>query len=203
MLVVWGSTATSKPSRQDWQDEVLGRSAEWAGCQFNGVRRQVGCVGIGIVGGGLKLPHVEVAVLGRELCEKLRKTGKNYSGLCPFHQEKTPSFSVQPEKQFYYCFGCGAGGNVFKFVMQMENLSFPEAVRKVASHYGIDVPDDGGPAGNSSERDATFAMLTAAARFYRAALARSPFGETVRAYLDERGIGAQAQERFFLGAAPR
>lgn len=132
----------------------------------------------------------------------LKRSGRGQMGLCPFHGEKSPSFSVNDDSGFYHCFGCGVGGNVFKFVMQMENISFPEAVRKVAAHYGIDVPDEGGSPGASSERDATFAMLTAAARYYRAALAKSPFGETVRAYLDERGIGAQAQERFFLGAAP-
>lgn len=132
----------------------------------------------------------------------LKRSGRGMTGLCPFHGEKSPSFSVDDERGFYHCFGCGAGGNVFKFVMQMENVSFPEAVRKVAAHYGIEVPDEGATPGASSERDAAFAMLASAANFYRAALGRSGFGDTVRAYLDERGVGADAAERFFLGAAP-
>ena len=132
----------------------------------------------------------------------LKRSGRGLIGLCPFHGEKSPSFSVSDEGGFYHCFGCGAGGNVFKFVMQMENLSFPEAVRKVAAHCGIEVPEESGVRAGSSERDAQFAMLTAAARFYRTTLAGSGFGDTVRAYLDERGIGAGACERFLLGAAP-
>ncbi len=132
----------------------------------------------------------------------LKRSGRGMLGLCPFHGEKSPSFSVDDERGFYHCFGCGAGGNVFKFVMQMENVSFPEAVRKVATHYGIEVPDESGPAGASSERDASFAMLASAASFYRATLARGGFGDAVRAYLGERGIGEAASERFYLGASP-
>ncbi len=131
----------------------------------------------------------------------LKRSGRGMMGLCPFHGEKSPSFSVDDERGFYHCFGCGAGGNVFKFVMQMENVSFPEAVRKVAAHYGIDVPEDGAP-GASSERDAALAMLASAANFYRTVLTRAGFGDTVRAYLDERGVGDEARERFALGAAP-
>ncbi|HEY2773090.1 MAG TPA: DNA primase [Candidatus Binatia bacterium] len=131
----------------------------------------------------------------------LKRSGRGLIGLCPFHGEKTPSFSVSDEGGFFHCFGCGAGGNVFKFVMQMENLAFPEAVRKVASHYGIDVPDEGGSAA-TSERDAASAMLASAAKFYRACLERAGFGDTVRAYLDERGIVEASRERFFVGAAP-
>lgn len=132
----------------------------------------------------------------------LKRSGRGMIGLCPFHGEKSPSFSVDDERGFYHCFGCGAGGNVFKFVMQIENVSFPEAVRKVAAHYGIEVPEDGGAPGASSERDAALAMLASAANFYRAVLSRSGFGDVVRAYLDERGIAEQARERFALGAAP-
>src|SRR5258708_17964149 len=71
---------------------------------------------------------------------RLKKSGQNFSGLCPFHSEKTPSFSVSPTKQFYYCFGCGVGGDVFKFVMEMEKISFPESIRAVAEKCGIAVP---------------------------------------------------------------
>ena len=132
----------------------------------------------------------------------LKRSGRGMTGLCPFHGEKTPSFSVNEEGGFYHCFGCGVGGNVFKFVMQMENISFPEAVRKVAAHYGIEVPDEGGSPAAASERDAAFAMLATAANFYRNCLAKSDFGRTVRTYLDERGISEDAQERFVIGASP-
>lgn len=70
----------------------------------------------------------------------LRKVGKNYVGLCPFHTEKTPSFTVSPDKQLYHCFGCGAGGNVFNFVMQYEKVSFFEAVKKIAEYVGVELP---------------------------------------------------------------
>jgi DNA primase len=132
----------------------------------------------------------------------LKRSGRGFLGLCPFHGEKTPSFSVSDEGGFYHCFGCGAGGNVFKFVMQMENVTFPEAVRKVAAHYGIEVPEEGGARGATSERDAALAALSAAARFYRDCLARGGFGQTVRDYLAGRGILEAAHERFLLGAAP-
>jgi DNA primase len=70
----------------------------------------------------------------------LRRAGRNFLGLCPFHAEKTPSFTVSPEKQIFYCFGCGAGGNVFSFLMKQGGLSFPEAARMLAGRYGIDLP---------------------------------------------------------------
>ena len=71
---------------------------------------------------------------------RLKRTGKNYLGLCPFHTEKTPSFTVSPDKQIFHCFGCGEGGNVFSFMMKHAGFSFPEAVRQVARRYGIDIP---------------------------------------------------------------
>src|SRR5690554_7779831 len=70
---------------------------------------------------------------------KLKRAGKNYSGLCPFHKEKSPSFSVSPDKQFYYCFGCGAGGNALGFLMDHDNLEFPEAVEELAQRAGVEV----------------------------------------------------------------
>ena len=71
----------------------------------------------------------------------LKKAGKNYIGLCPFHSEKTPSFTVSPDKQIFHCFGCSAGGNVFSFLMRQEGMSFPEAARHLARRYGIDIPE--------------------------------------------------------------
>ena len=75
---------------------------------------------------------------------KLRKAGANWMGLCPFHQEKTPSFAVHPVKQIFHCFGCGVGGDVFKFVMLIENLTFPEALRQVAEKVGVTIREAGG-----------------------------------------------------------
>ena len=79
-----------------------------------------------------------VRVIGEYV--RLKKTGQNFTGLCPFHQEKTPSFAVHPVRQIYHCFGCGAGGDVFKFVMEMDKCAFPEAVRTVAEKCGIAIP---------------------------------------------------------------
>ena len=72
----------------------------------------------------------------------LQRKGRNYFGLCPFHDEDTPSFSVNPEKQFYKCFGCGEGGNVIGFLMKIENLTFPDAARRLAERYGITIPEE-------------------------------------------------------------
>ncbi len=84
----------------------------------------------------------------------LKKSGKNYKGLCPFHSEKTPSFTVSPDKQIYHCFGCGAGGNAFKFLMEMEDLPFLDVVRKLASRTGVVLPTQkyGKPDPASKER---------------------------------------------------
>ncbi len=86
-----------------------------------------------------------VEVIDRRV--KLKKTGKNYSARCPFHEERSPSFSVNPDKQFYYCFGCGAGGNALTFVMEYENLEFPQAVETLASSAGMVVPREPGRSG--------------------------------------------------------
>ena len=80
-----------------------------------------------------------VSVIGEYV--PLKRKGANYQGLCPFHTEKTPSFSVSPTKQIYHCFGCGAGGNVFKFMMEIEHLTFPEAVEKLAKRAGVTLPE--------------------------------------------------------------
>ncbi len=93
-----------------------------------------------------------VEVIDRRV--KLKKAGKNYSARCPFHDEKTPSFSVNPDKQFYYCFGCGAGGNAITFVMEYENLEFPQAVDTLASGMGMEVPrEQTASGGRAQERE--------------------------------------------------
>lgn len=135
---------------------------------------------------------------------KLRKTGKNYVGLCPFHQEKTPSFTVDPEKQFFYCFGCGAGGNIFTFLMKMENMGFPEAVEKLAALAGVKLPE---PALSFAEKkkkaelDGLRDALSFAHAKYREML-YSRQGSRALKYLENRGIVRDTMDLFELGYAP-
>ncbi len=129
----------------------------------------------------------------------LRKRGRTVVGLCPFHTEKTPSFTVSEERGFYHCFGCGEHGDVFGFVMKTQSLAFPEAIRAVAQRFGLPVPE-----GSDSERrggDPLLAVNAAAAAFFRKALA-APGGARARAYLAERGVGDDIAARFGLGYAP-
>ncbi len=134
----------------------------------------------------------------------LDKKGKNYLGLCPFHGEKTPSFSVSEEKQLYYCFGCGAAGNVFGFVMRMEGLTFPEAVHFLARRAGVRIPTPKGPfrQGKSLE-EKLIAAHELAVRFFRYNLVHTAMGAKVTEYLGKRGITANTGEFFNLGYAPR
>ena len=133
----------------------------------------------------------------------LTKRGANLWGLCPFHHEKTPSFSVNESRQIFHCFGCGKGGGAIRFVMEIENLSFPDAVRKLAEQVGMEVPEEDRSAGAWREqRKKILELNKAAARFYRAVLSR-PEGETVAAYIrDKRRISPKFSARFGLGAAP-
>jgi DNA primase len=134
----------------------------------------------------------------------LKKTGKNHTGLCPFHVEKTPSFSVNPDKQIFHCFGCGAGGDVFKFIELQEGLNFPEAVRKLAGRAGISLPADNRSRGQdkkaADERSALLKICTDAAEYYRQEL-EAPAGSAARAYLKKRGVSDQVVKDFALGFA--
>ncbi len=131
----------------------------------------------------------------------LRKRGKNYFGLCPFHAEKTPSFSVNPEMQIFRCFGCGAGGNVFHFIMRIEGLSFPDAVRLLAERAGIALEEEEVSDEETREREALYFANKLAADFYRQQLYR-PQGREALSYLRGRGFSEQTIERFLLGFAP-
>ncbi len=127
----------------------------------------------------------------------LKKSGKSYRGLCPFHQEKTPSFYVDPDKGVYHCFGCGASGNIFRFVMDIEGLSFREAVIKLAREYGIEVP--------SREVEGKTSPVYAALRFasdYYHEILMSPHGRDAYRYLMKRKIGPRAISSFKIGYAP-
>ncbi|TDA70191.1 MAG: DNA primase [Clostridia bacterium] len=131
----------------------------------------------------------------------LKKQGQQYVGLCPFHQERTPSFTVSPQKQMFYCFGCGAGGNVFTFLMQKENLSFPEAVRQAAEKAGIFIPEADGP-GEDPRKEKLLAINELAAKFYHQMLADPLRGAEARKYLAGRKVKLEAIKKFSLGYAP-
>ena len=141
-----------------------------------------------------------VEVIGAQV--RLRKAGRNYVGLCPFHQEKTPSFSVNRERGFFHCFGCGVGGTVFDFVMRVEALTFPEAVRSLARRYGVEIPERGEPGMPSSEREALITANQVAAEFYAHVLWNTPDGSIAREYLKSRAITVETAKTFMLGFAP-
>src|SRR5947208_3409764 len=132
-----------------------------------------------------------------------RSSGSRYVGLCPFHQEKTPSFTVNGQLQFYHCFGCGAHGDVFKFVMEMDRLTFPEAVRAVAEKNGISVPKFRSPESDPQAklRAQIFEMHERAADFFRQQL-EGPEGSAARQYLNRRGLSPEMVREFGLGYAP-
>jgi DNA primase len=137
---------------------------------------------------------------------RLKKSGQNFTGLCPFHGEKTPSFAVHPVKQIFHCFGCGKGGDVFSFVMEMEKCQFPEAVRIVAEKCGIAIPR---PKERSPEerkenqqRAALVEMHREAQAFFVKQLESTAEGKAARAYLEDRGLNAEAIARFGIGYAP-
>ena len=129
----------------------------------------------------------------------LRRRGRSFTGLCPFHTEKTPSFTVSEERGFFHCFGCGEHGDVFSFVMKTQALPFPDAVRRVAERFGLPVPEEA--SGSRRRSEPLVAVNDAAATYFRNAL-RGAAGAAARAYLEERGLGADVIERFGLGYAP-
>ncbi len=140
------------------------------------------------------------AVVGRRVA--LVKRGREYIGLCPFHKEKTPSFSVVEDKGFYHCFGCGAHGDVIGFAMQKENLTFPEAVEQLARQAGLEVPRGTREERETAERQATVqAAVEAACAFFEATL-HGPQGREARLYLERRGLDLATLRRFRLGYAP-
>lgn len=135
----------------------------------------------------------------------LHKRGKNFWGCCPFHHEKTPSFSVSPEKGFFYCFGCHTGGNVFNFVMKIENIAFLEAVKLLARRSNIPFPEKHKtPAEMAKEHETAqlFKALELAKNFFQACLVKTSFGTQARNYLVKRGISKDLMEKFQLGYAP-
>ncbi len=144
-----------------------------------------------------------VEVVGERI--SLKKAGRNYTACCPFHQEKTPSFSVSPDKQFYYCFGCGAGGNAIGFVMDHDHVDFPEAVESLARRAGVEVPREEGNRQQAPRQPAQsplFGILQAACDFYGKTLASHPARQSAVQYLNRRGISKDIAGDFLLGYAP-
>lgn len=139
---------------------------------------------------------------------KLKKSGKNYMACCPFHDEKTPSFSVSPDKQFYHCFGCGAGGNALSFVMEYENLDFPQAVESLAATLGLEVPREqaqGRPPGQPSKESVNkplYELMEQASTYYQQQLRNHPEAKRAVDYLKGRGLTGEIAKQFGIGFAP-
>ena len=134
---------------------------------------------------------------------RMQKKGSNYFGLCPFHNEKSPSFSVSPSKQIFYCFGCGAGGNVITFLMEYENASFQEAVKMLADRAGVNLPEleyNEEARQKESRRAKLLAINREAARYYYYML-RNPRGRTGYQYLAGRQLSEETMKKFGLGYA--
>ncbi len=143
------------------------------------------------------------AVIGQYV--PLKKAGRNFKALCPFHHEKSPSFVVNPDKQIYHCFGCGAGGNVVGFIMQQERLAFPEALRFLADKAGVEIPESQSEQGPDKQiRDRVIAANEAAAQFFHQQLlnSRTAHATKARDYLKNRGIDLSTVTKFNLGFAP-
>jgi DNA primase len=135
----------------------------------------------------------------------LKRAGANFKALCPFHQEKTPSFHVSPQRQTFHCFGCGAGGSVFRFVMDYEHIDFPSAVRKLATRVGIPVVNEPGPRGEDRQHETRRVLLrlhAEAAGWFHDNLLKKELAVPARDYLKTRGISAEIAKRWQLGFAP-
>jgi DNA primase len=146
-----------------------------------------------------------VEVIGAHV--RLRRAGRNFVGLCPFHNEKTPSFTVNPERGFFHCFGCGAGGTIFDFMIKVEGLTFPEALQSLATRYGITLPERSadsraGPNLANGDRASMVTANQVAAEFYANVLWNTSDAELARDYLKTRGITSETARAFMLGFAP-
>ena len=145
--------------------------------------------------------RIEIAdVIGRYL--QLKRAGSKYVGLCPFHNEKTPSFSVDPDRRFWYCFGCKQGGNVFQFLMKMEGMGFPEAVRKLAEETGVEIKWEAETSKQDTARQRSLQLLDRVCKYYSHILFETQEGALGREYLLQRRISKNIAEKFRLGFAP-
>ncbi len=145
---------------------------------------------------------VDIVEVVKSYLHDLKPAGKDFKALCPFHSEKTPSFYVSPSKNIFHCFGCKAGGDVFKFVMLIENISYPSAVKKLASRVGIEIQETDEEV--STDRKKILEILNDASKFYNKSLLNSEEGLLARKYLiEKRGINLNTIEKFCLGYAPK
>lgn len=133
---------------------------------------------------------------------KLKRRGSNFIGLCPFHSEKTPSFNVNPDMGIYKCFGCGAGGDGFQFLMRVENIAFPEAVKQLAQRAGIELPVDENAHREQSQSESIYEVLRFAGRFFYDQLTQETHGKEALNYLIERGFTPSTIKKFGLGYGP-
>lgn len=144
-----------------------------------------------------------VQVVGEHV--ELKRSGTRFTGRCPFHNEKTPSFSVNPQGQFFHCFGCGEHGDVFSFVMKFHHMEFPEALKLLAQKYGVDLPErqlSESEQAQLRQREQLYAANEAAVVVYQQCLRHPQWGRTARAYLEQRGVPPESVERYRLGYAP-
>ncbi len=141
-----------------------------------------------------------VELIGQSV--SLKRRGKDFVGLCPFHQEKTPSFHVSPTKQFFHCYGCGVGGNAIDFVIRRDRVEFIDALRTLAVRANIELPRFGVSKEKSSERQTLLDANSAACAFFEKLLFHPEIGQAARSYLKERGFDAESMKRFQIGYAP-
>ncbi len=140
-----------------------------------------------------------IEIVGQSV--KLKRAGENWKGLCPFHTEKTPSFTVNPKRNIYHCFGCGAGGDAFSFLMRQDRVAFPEAVRTLAERAGVALPTAGRAPEADNKLEALRRVMALAGEFYTQSLWERG-GEKAKAYLEQRGVDPEVARRFGLGYAP-
>lgn len=132
----------------------------------------------------------------------LKKAGRNFKGLCPFHNEKSPSFMVSPERQMWHCFGCSKGGDIYTFLMEYEHIEFPEALRILAKKAGVELVQSRAQAGLSSKKEQLYSINALAAEYYHYLLTKHAIGEAARKYLRERGLSEKIIQTFQLGFSP-
>ncbi|MDR9455611.1 MAG: DNA primase [Spiribacter sp.] len=147
------------------------------------------------------LARVDIAeVVGERV--QLRRSGSNFHGLCPFHGEKTPSFTVAADKQFYHCFGCGAHGSAIRFLMEYDRLEFREAVEQLATLAGMEIPEESRQAAPRPEQGALYDLLERASRTFQGWLRQHPQRERAIEYLRQRGVSGEIAQRYAIGFAP-
>src|SRR6185437_12752262 len=141
-----------------------------------------------------------VDVIGQTVA--LKRRGKSFVGLCPFHQEKTPSFHVDPTKQFFHCYGCGAGGNAIDFVIKRDRVEFIDALRSLGQMVGLEMPQRGASREKAGQRQQLLDACSSACALFEKLLADPERGKAARDYLSERGFDADSVKRFQIGFAP-